>query len=49
MGLKDKVADQLERALLSAAMSVLVFLLEQRLKKAFREREARPGAKSGVA
>jgi hypothetical protein len=43
MWLKDKVMGKFERAMLSTAISVLVFLVERRLKKSIREQEARLG------
>jgi hypothetical protein len=44
MGLKDKAVGKLERAMLSTAISVLVFFVERRLKKAIRKQEAKLGA-----
>jgi hypothetical protein len=43
MGLKDKTVGKLERAMLSIAISALVFLVERRLKKAIRAQEAKLG------
>ncbi len=43
MWLKDKVVGKIERALLGTAISVLVFLVERRLKKSIREQEAKLG------
>jgi hypothetical protein len=45
MRLKDKIVSVLERAMLNAAISVLVLLAERRLKRAFSEREAKLGTK----
>lgn len=44
MGLKDKAVGKFERAVLSTAVSVLVFLVERRLKKAISKQEAKLGA-----
>jgi hypothetical protein len=49
MGLKDRVVGKLERALLSTAISVLVFFVERKLKRAFRARESRLDTKKRVA
>jgi hypothetical protein len=43
MGIKDKFVGKLERAVLSTAVRVLVFLVERRLKKAIRKQEAKLG------
>lgn len=40
MGIRDRVVGVVERAVLSAAISVLVFFVERRLRKAVRKKAA---------
>lgn len=40
MGIRDRVVAVVERAVLSAAISVLVFFVERRLRKAIRKQAA---------
>ena len=45
MRIKDRVMGRIEGAVLSAAIGVLVFFVERRLKKAIRKQEVRLGSR----